>query len=94
MKTIEMKDAKEGLGQYAAHVAEDPVVVTDHGRPVAALVSIDNADMETVSLSTNSTFIELILRSRTRQSEQGGVSSADMRRRLENDTEGQPPCEK
>ena len=86
MKTIEIEDAKEGLGQYAARVADDPVIVTDHGRPVAALVSIDNADMETVSLSTNSRFIELIQRSRARHAVEGGISSADMRRRLGVDT--------
>jgi len=82
MKTVEIKDATVGLGQYAAHISDDPVVVTDHGRPVAALVAVENADMETVSLSTNPKFIELIQRSRVRQAREGGISSAEMRRRL------------
>ena len=87
MKTVEMKDAKGELGEYAAHVAEDPVIVTDGGRPIAALVSIENADMETVSLSTNPKFIELIQRSRAHHESQGGISSTDMRHRLELDSE-------
>lgn len=87
MKTVEIKDARDGLGEYAAHLGDDPVVVTDHGRPVAALVSVGNADMETVSLSTNPKFIELIQRSRAHHAAQGGVSSADMRARLGIDTE-------
>lgn len=87
MKTVEITDARKGLGEYAAHIAEDAVVVTDHGRPVAALVSVENADMETVSLSTNPRFIQLIERSRASHVAQGGISSADMRHRLGIDTE-------
>jgi hypothetical protein len=52
------------------------------GKPVAALVSLENADMETVSLSTNAQFMALIERSRAHQTEQGGVSAEEMRRRL------------
>ncbi|GFP20502.1 hypothetical protein HKBW3S03_02005, partial [Candidatus Hakubella thermalkaliphila] len=41
-----------------------------------------NADMETVSLSTNPQFLALIERSRARQQAEGGISSEEMRRRL------------
>jgi len=87
MRTVEIEDAKDGLGQYAAHVVDGPLVITDHGQPVAALVSIDNADMETVSIGTNPRFIELIQRSRSRQAEEGGISGSEMRRRLADDAE-------
>jgi hypothetical protein len=46
-------------------------------------VSIPNADIETVSLSNNPKFIALIERSRARQKSEGGISSEEMRRRLE-----------
>jgi antitoxin (DNA-binding transcriptional repressor) of toxin-antitoxin stability system len=59
------------------------VIITKKGRPVAALVSIPNADIETVSLSNNPRFIALIERSRARQKSEGGISSEEMRRRLE-----------
>jgi antitoxin (DNA-binding transcriptional repressor) of toxin-antitoxin stability system len=59
-----------------------PLVVTDHGRPVAALLPLPNADMETVSLSTSPKFPALIERSRERQSKEGGISSDEIRRRL------------
>ena len=59
------------------------VVITDHGQPVAALVAIENADLETVSLSTNPQFLNLIERSRAQVSDEGGVSSEEMRRRFE-----------
>ena len=57
-------------------------IVTVKGKPTAALVSIENADLETISLSTNPEFIALIERSRTRQKAEGGFSGAEMRRRL------------
>ena len=87
MKKVEMNDATGELGQYAAHVEEGPVVVTDHGRPVAALVPVENTDMETVSLCTNARFMDLIERSRNRQKAEGGIASAEMRRRLDIGTE-------
>ena len=58
-------------------------VVTSHGRPVAALLPIENADMETVALSTNHEFLDLIERSRVRARAEGGISSEEMRRRFE-----------
>lgn len=45
-------------------------------------MAIENADLETVSLSTNPRFIDIIERSRERQEREGGISSAEMRRRL------------
>lgn len=50
---------------------------------MAALVSITNADIETVSLSSNPEFIALIERSRAKQKAEGGISTKEMRRRLE-----------
>jgi hypothetical protein len=46
-------------------------------------VSIENADMETVALSTNREFLDLIERSRARARAEGGISSQEMRRRFE-----------
>ena len=82
MKTIERTDATDSLAKYAEQTAELPIVITDHGQPIAALLSVPNADMETVSLSTNPQFLSLISRSRTRQEEEGGISSEQMRRRV------------
>jgi len=70
------------VAEYAAEVDKEPVIVTSKGKPIAALVSIENADLETVSLSTNPKFLELIERSRARQRAEGDISSEEMRRRL------------
>jgi prevent-host-death family protein len=82
MKLIDTTDATESLAEYAAKIGNGPVIVTSEGRPVAALVPIENADLETVSLSTNQRFLQLIDRSRTRAKVEGGISSDEMKRRL------------
>lgn len=75
-------EATETLATYAAEVAQEPVIITVAGKPVAALVAIENADLETVSLSTNPDFLALIERSRAHHQAEGGLSSAELRRRL------------
>lgn len=82
MKTLEMAEATAPLAEYARDVSKEPVVLTVGGRPVAALVPIENADLETASLSVHPQFLALIERSRARQKSEGGISSEEMRRRL------------
>jgi len=83
MKTVEFAKATLPLSDYTKKVKKEPVIVTKEGKPVAALVCITNADIETVSLSSNPKFIALIERSRARQKAEGGLSTEEMRRRLE-----------
>ncbi len=83
MKIIEMAEATAPLAEYASEVMNEPVIVMAEGKPVAALVPLENADMETISLSTNQEFLSLIERSRARQHKEGGLSSSEMRRRLD-----------
>ena len=82
MKTLEMAKATASLADYAQKVSREPVILTVDGKPVAALVSIENADLETATLSTSPQFLALIERSRARHKAEGGVSSMEMRRRL------------
>ena len=82
MKTVEATQATMPLSEYAKDIVKEPVVVTVKGKPVAALVSIPNTDMETVALSQNQKFLNLIERSRYRQQKEGGISTEEMRRRL------------
>jgi prevent-host-death family protein len=82
MKTLDITEATAPLAEYAQKASKEPVIVTVGGKPVAAVVSIENADLETVTLSTHPQFLALIERSRSRQKAEGGISSAEMRRRL------------
>ena len=83
MKLVEKADATGTLAEYATDIESGPVIVTDHGCPIAALVPIENADLETVTLSTNEQFLKLIERSRARVAREGAISSEDMRRRFQ-----------
>ncbi|MEW6215214.1 MAG: type II toxin-antitoxin system prevent-host-death family antitoxin [Nitrospirota bacterium] len=83
MKTVEVAKATLPLADYTKKAKKEPVIITREGKPVAALVGISNADIETVSLSNNPKFLNLIERSRARQKSEGGISTEEMRRRLE-----------
>jgi prevent-host-death family protein len=83
MKVVEKSEATATLAEYAAEIENGPVIVTSEGMPVAALVPIENTDLETVSLSTNREFLDLIERSRVRARTEGSIPSEEMRRRFE-----------
>jgi antitoxin (DNA-binding transcriptional repressor) of toxin-antitoxin stability system len=82
MKVVEKAKATEALAAYAEEIKNGPVVVTDQGKPVAVLMPIENADLETVSLSTDREFIDLIQRARVRACTEGTISNKEMRRRF------------
>jgi len=82
MKALGIKQATAPLAEYVRTVGEGPVIVSVKGKPVAALVSLENADWETVRLSNHPEFLALIQRSRRRQKKEGGISSNELRRRL------------
>jgi prevent-host-death family protein len=82
MKKIEMAKASGSLSEYAREARKNPIVVVKNGKPVAALVALRNADIETVSLSTSKEFLAIIERSRSRLKREGGISSSEIRRRL------------
>jgi antitoxin (DNA-binding transcriptional repressor) of toxin-antitoxin stability system len=88
VRRVDVTDATESLATYVRKVGAGPVVVTDAGQPVAALVILENTDLETVSLSTDPEFMELIQSSRASQTQRGGLSSAEMRRRLKDEVHG------
>jgi hypothetical protein len=50
------------------------------------MIKNENADCETIALSTNRQFIELIERSRERRKAEAGISSAEMQRQLKAET--------
>ena len=83
MKTLAKSKATDSLAHYVDSLGDDTIVVTRNGRSIAALVSLQNADAETVKLSTDPAFLRLIERSRQQHPSQGGLSSAEIRNRLE-----------
>jgi len=82
MKLIEQQDATRPLSEYAAEIQTGTVIVMNHGKPVAALVALDDSDLETVALSTNPQFMKLIERSRAALRTTGGISAAELLQRV------------
>lgn len=82
MKMLEMAKATAPLATYAQKVGKEPVILTDGGRPVAALISLEDTDLESLALSANPQFLALISRSRERIKLEGGISGHEIRRRL------------
>jgi antitoxin (DNA-binding transcriptional repressor) of toxin-antitoxin stability system len=83
MKTLELLQATSPLVDYARDVKKEPVILTVDGKPFAAVVSLENVDIETTSLSSNPRFLSLIERSRARRRKEGGKSNAEVRRKLD-----------
>jgi PHD/YefM family antitoxin component YafN of YafNO toxin-antitoxin module len=60
MKTIELSTATRPLADYASEIGDEIVVLTDHRKPVAALVPLQHLDRESLSLSMSSEFMAII----------------------------------
>jgi hypothetical protein len=80
MKTIDLSEVA-ALAPYLQSGAE-PVVLIQDGRTVGAIVPATDDDVESMLLSINPRFEAILLRSQERLESEGGVSSAEARRRL------------
>ncbi len=83
-RTLELTEATQSLAEYAQQVDDGVIIVTRNGQPIAAVVALPNTDAKTVALSQSPQFLAIIERSRARQAQEGGISSADMRQRFNN----------
>jgi prevent-host-death family protein len=82
MRKMDIRDALAPLSEYALRVTEEPLVLTKNGKPWAAVISLKKNDWESISLSTNPDFIDMLQESRRRLRTKGGISTAEMRKRL------------
>lgn len=82
IQTIDITEANHPLSEYIQHVDTEPTVVMKEGKPIAVVVSIEDVDMESVSLSTNPDFLAIIERSRASHKPGTGMSSAEVRKHL------------
>jgi len=76
MKTIELSTAAKSLSEYAKEFEEGIVILTSHKRPVAAVISLVDTDRESLSLSMNPEFINIIEKARE-EFKSGKVVSLD-----------------
>jgi PHD/YefM family antitoxin component YafN of YafNO toxin-antitoxin module len=64
MKTIEISTASQPLSTYANEFREETIVLTLNGEAVAIVVCLKDSDPESLSLSTNPKFLEIIEKAR------------------------------
>lgn len=88
---IDIAEANALLAEFTSNLSDESMAIHNSKpcalqfgalRLIAALFNLENIDLETISLSTNPKFIEMIERSRARRRVEGGISSQEMRRRL------------
>jgi prevent-host-death family protein len=82
MKQVSVEGANSPLSEYVKEAKKEDLIVTRKGKPVAALVSITRADLESLKVSSNPRFQAIIERSRKREQAEGGISEEEIRRRL------------
>ena len=87
MKTIEITEVSALVPLLQAGGSE-PLFVTQNGATVAAIVPTQEQDVESLLLSVNPHFQEILERSQERFDTEGGLTSDDVRKRL-----GLPPKE-
>jgi prevent-host-death family protein len=81
MTRVELKEATDSLSDYTRKALKEPVVVTRHGKPVAVLRSLTEAEWEDFVVSTDRRFIALIERSRARHKPGTGIPLAEVMRK-------------
>jgi antitoxin (DNA-binding transcriptional repressor) of toxin-antitoxin stability system len=81
MRTVDISQAADSLPEYGRRKRGETWVLTRRGRPVAAVVPLDDEDYFSMRLANDPRFIEMIERSRAGYKATGGVSLAEMRRK-------------
>jgi prevent-host-death family protein len=79
---VEIRNATGSLASYVRKEHGAPFVITSRGKPVAALVPVTNADMETLALSASRRSRRVIKVSRREWERKGRLSATDIRRKL------------
>ena len=85
MKTIDLNDATEPLAEYVKRMEGEPITIVHKGVPLAVHAPAGNDDYESVQMSTNPKFTELLERSRKSLREEGGISAEEVRKMFEDD---------
>ncbi|MBD2481222.1 MULTISPECIES: type II toxin-antitoxin system Phd/YefM family antitoxin [Planktothrix] len=80
MKTIELSTASQSLSAYAEEFSQETIVLTVNGKAVAAVVSLEGVDPESLVLSTNQEFLEIIQNSRNEFKSKKTLSLEDIKK--------------
>ena len=82
MKTVEISTASGSLAEYAGELGDDFVVLTSNSKPIAAIVSLKHIDPESLALSTNTEFLQIIEQARRECTAGNTISLSSMKKEL------------
>ena len=82
MRNVEVTQTTDSLGQSVRNLAGEPLVVTEGGVPIAALVPIDELDRESLALGDNPRLMAILEEARAQCRQGLGLSSDAVRREL------------
>ena len=82
MRKPELARATNSLEYYARELEHDPMVLTEGGHAIAALVPREGADLESLALSLSPKFQAVIARARAEYRDGASLSEEDVRREL------------
>lgn len=80
MKRIEISTASRTLAEYASELDDGFVLLTSNNMPIAALVSLKSIDPESLALSTNQEFLDVIAQARQEVAAGATISLDSMKR--------------
>ena len=84
MKIAPVAEVKARFSSYLKQCAENPVIVTKNGRPVAALIGLgEEDDLERLVLAHTPRFRELVDAAERRISSQSGLEHEDFWKSVE-----------
>ncbi len=84
MKTIELSNASKPLSEYTDELQEELIVLLLHNTPIAAIVSLKDDDLESLALSANPYFYDIIATSRQEFAEGKTLSLDEMKHEVAN----------
>src|SRR5947209_16451855 len=87
LKTFDIRKPGFTLADAMAATKNGPVVLTERRRPLVVLQDVEGSDLESISLSMNPEFIEMLMRSRIRGETEGTISHEEMVRLLAKEPE-------
>lgn len=76
MKTVTIDEIKANFSNYLQESQGETIVITENGRPIAALV-VDSEELERLILANNPNFNQLLQTSERSIKETGGINSDD-----------------
>jgi hypothetical protein len=82
MKLLPIEGNKKSIAELAQMARTGPVILTQHGKPMAAVKDLSGKDWESISLANNPQFMAIIESSRRSFRLKGGIGIDQIRKEM------------